>query len=136
MHPLLQPVFPIRFAALSGAVWLAWTVGAVIVHINWNNAPAAAVADLAVDPPPHIVRTIAIPRRVPFEERWMPPPVDPPVKVEPPPAPLPKPAPKPVIEVAASEPHHAERHRDSVCGDRGRRYYYKRHHYLSWRCRR
>ena len=66
VHSLLQPVFPVTFAAVSCALTCAWTASA-----TGSNAPLARAND-PPEPFTVVVRTIPItrPANLPFEERW------------------------------------------------------------------
>nr|WP_165125082.1 hypothetical protein [Bradyrhizobium sp. 6(2017)]QIG93779.1 hypothetical protein G6P99_15585 [Bradyrhizobium sp. 6(2017)] len=69
MHPMLQPIFPIKLAIASGALWCAWTVAAVLVHTGQISSPAPAAAD----PPPPIpvlARSDRLPLPQAFDDRW------------------------------------------------------------------
>jgi hypothetical protein len=130
MHPMLQPMFPVKFAIGSGALWCAWTVAAVLVRTSEINAPTPAQID-SPQPFTVVVRSVRITPEMAFDDRWQ--------------------APAPAMQQAimaetnqqASEQskssHHAsrhvERHADPVCGSRGRRHFHTGRH-LSWRCRR
>lgn len=126
----MQPVFPIKLAAVSCALTCAGMIAAIISRQTGNNAPLPG----AIDPSPPFtvsVRTVSIrlPKSVRFEDRWL---AAPPV-VAPPPA--------PTVNATDSKPDHRvlpsfkKRDRDRVCGNRGQRYFHKGRR-LSWRCRR
>jgi hypothetical protein len=119
MHQLLRPKFPAKLAGLSGALWCAWMIAAVLGHGSQNNAPAPAAAG----PPPPIaimVRTVRIAPELAFDDRWQ----------------APAPAMQqariadegPIGPLKAEQNHestrHAARHADPVCGSRGRRYFH------------
>jgi hypothetical protein len=118
-----------RALIVLGALWCAAGVTAVFVQPTGNNAPAAR----AESPAPAIEQDVpAFPKAdriafAKFDERWTEPakPVD--LKVN---ASVGR---EPPSESRGSRPNH--HHVDRVCGERGRRYF-RRHHHLSWRCRR
>ena len=73
VHSLLQPVFPVTFAAVSCALTCAWTASAIILPTRSEvmHAPLARAND-PPEPFTVVVRTIPItrPANLPFEERW------------------------------------------------------------------
>jgi hypothetical protein len=129
MHPLLQPIYPVRLAIVSGGLWCAWTAAAVLVRTTENNTPPPAAADPPA-PLTVMVRTVPISPELAFAERW------PAVQGVTPAAVAesqqvsiqPQPEPPKARHVEAAP-------RDPVCGNRGRRYFHIGRH-LSWRCRR
>ena len=122
VHSLLQPVFPVTFAAVSCALTCAWTASA-----TGSNAPLARAND-PPEPFTVVVRTIPItrPANLPFEERWQVQ-ADQPVtqaRTE-----------QPALVTTNCIPSRSAQRRDPVCGSKGRRYFHIGR-ILSWRCRR
>jgi len=146
----MQPRLVFRFAALGGVLCCAVVLAAVLLQRRENNPPAPVPAAASAQ-----TGAVTADDQKPFTDRWQagepqsaPPefsknqdvPANAPAATN---APAAATMPPPNQTLAQAEPParvaHAElaraRHRDPVCGGKGRRYFWRGHH-RSWRCRR